>query len=201
MRCVHLILASWTLTLAMPLDAATVVDLNDFFADSTVTVSMGGTMALLAEDPLISPVLLSNDPGLGEPVVIFATTGGLPNMLSFEFMFLEPDLPSQNDDEFGAFVIDAATGLSVGPAYEFFTSSAGSGAVSWNLGPLDGLTLGLQFQLNALPGDVDLDSTVKVSNVQLNPTPPPIPEPASLAIWGMLAWFGHVGLRRRAANR
>ena len=60
------------------------VDLNDFFADPTVTVAGDGSSALMAEDAIITPVLLANDPGLGDPNVIIAGAG---TSLIFDFDF------------------------------------------------------------------------------------------------------------------
>jgi hypothetical protein len=150
-----------------------IINLNDFYADPTVTVAVDGSSALLEEDSSLTLVLLSNDPGLGDPDVINLGAGPI---LSFDYNF---DEPSGNDDEFGAFVIDASTGLSAGFSYEFFTQASSSGTVSFDLSSLAGETLGLQFELNALIGDpfpsLDpaLNSSVRISNVRLAPVPVP----------------------------
>ena len=155
---------------------AGLIDLNDFFADPTVTVSSDGSTATFTEDPWLTTVLLSNDPAgpwfPPDPEVIFAEIGGVGQILSFDFDFDEPG--TLNDDQFGAFIIDAVTGDSVGTAFEFFTNVTSSGTVSFDLSSLSGTTsepLGLQFQLNALAGDLDLDSELTISNVQLVPVP------------------------------
>ena len=73
---------------------ATFIDLNDFFADPTVTVESTGFSALIEEDAGLEPefpVILSNDPYLGDPEVIF------PGLLSFEYDFMEG---FENNDEF-----------------------------------------------------------------------------------------------------
>lgn len=137
------------------------IDLNDFFADPSVTVAPDGSSATLAEDALLSPVLLSNDPGVGDPEVVVP---GANIWLVLDYIFTEP---SGNVDEFGAFVVDAATGLSVGSPFEFFLDSTGSGAIAWDLSSLAGRTLGLQFLLSAYFSDSGLDSTVTVSSVVL----------------------------------
>ena len=154
---------------------AGLIDLNDFFADPTVTVSSDGSTATFTEDPWLTTVLLSNDPAgpwfPPDPEVIFAEIGGVGQILSFNFNFNEP---ASNDDEFGAFVIDAATGDSVGSAFEFFTNVTSSGTVSFDLSSLSGTLsepLGLQFQLNSF--DMSLTSSLEVSNVELVPVPVP----------------------------
>ena len=164
---------------------ATAIDLNDFYADppAAVTIAPDGSLAVMAEDATTSPVLLANDPGLGDPNVIIPGVGVL---LSFDYNFTEA---SGNNDEFGVFVLDAATGLSAGTAFEFFTQDTGSGTVSFNLSSLVGRTLGLQFQLTALPGDQGLTSSVIVSNVSLSQGT--IGEPPVLLLLGngLLAWL------------
>ena len=47
------------------------------------------------------------------------------------------------------FIVDAATGGSIGASYEFFTGDSGSGTIRWDLSSLTSYTLGLQFQLSA----------------------------------------------------
>lgn len=161
------------------------LDLNDFFQfpASAIDVMPDGSMADFVEDPVSTPVFLSNDPGLGDPNVIIP---GIGVHLLFDFVFIEG---ANNFDEFGAFVIDVATGLSIGSAFEFFMDSSGSGTIDWDLTSLSGQTLGLQFQLSALAGDVGLDSTLRVSNVQL--LTQAVPEPSSIILIGIcLTIFG-----------
>src|SRR5438445_10676534 len=83
------------------------INLNDFFADPTVTVAPDGLSAVLKEDPVTGFVLLANDPGLGDPNVILPGAGV---SLIFDFTFAQG--PPGNNDEFGAFIIDANTGSS-----------------------------------------------------------------------------------------
>lgn len=151
---------------------AGLIDLNDFFAVPVpgVTVSLDGSTATFVEDPVLGVALLSNDPGLGDPEVIF---GGVGQILSFDFDFIEPTESPPNNDEFGAFIIDSSTGGSVGPAFEFFVQDTVSGTVSFDLSSLSGMTLGLQFQLSSLPVPLDesLSSTLTISNVELVPVP------------------------------
>ena len=163
---------------------AVLIDLNDFFADPTVSVAADGSSAFFTEDPGAFLVTLVNDPGLGDPDVIIPGAGVT---LSFDFDFVEGG--AGNDDEFGAFVIDAATGAIAGPAFQFFIDSTSSGTVSFDLTSLVGMTLGLQFELVALASDVAFDSTLSISDVQLIAA---VPEPGTLMLLaiGLLAIFG-----------
>lgn len=165
-------------------NADTMVNLNDFFffPGDPVVISPDGSMATIGELAGVSPIVLVNDPGFGDPEVIFAEIGGIPQTLFFDFMFDEFLL---NDDEFGAFVVDSSTGLSVGPAFEFFAQDSLSGTVGFDLSSLiGGPSLGLQFQLTSNLGDVSTESTVEVSNVRLVPQAVlPTPEPSTTLTW------------------
>lgn len=170
--------------------SATQLDLNDFFqfpddsfGTSVIDVLPDGSTADFVEDPIYTPVALSNDPGLGDPNIIIPGTGV---HLLFDYVFNEG---SSDDDEFGAFILDGNTGLSVGPAYEFFLGSSGSGTIDWNLTSFSGQLLGLQFQLSALGGDVSLNSTLTISNVRL--VTQGVPEPSTILLIGLgLTLFG-----------
>jgi hypothetical protein len=176
------------------------IDLNSFTADPTVTVNAAGTSATITEDANLFSVFLSNDPGLGDPQ-ISALQPVAGRTLMFDWDFTEG---SGNDDEFGAFLIDASDGSSIA-GFDFFVGDASlddtsSGSVTWDLTSLVGITLGLQFQLTAY--DLALDSSVTISNVRSVDTPPPgvvVPLPAS--IWMGLGLFGALGAIRRARRR
>lgn len=160
------------------------INLNDFYADTTVTVSADGSMATFAEDQSLTIVLLANDPGFGDPEVIVAA----PNaVLSFDYMFTEA---AGENDEFSYELIDVSTGLGIA-GYTNFIADSMSGSESFNLSGLVGTTLGLSFYLSALPGDTGLGSTLKISNLQVNI----VPLPASALLLG--AGIAALGFARR----
>jgi hypothetical protein len=169
-----------------------IIDLNDFYADPTVIVAPDGTSAFFTEDPIFQVAILGNDPGLGDPEVILAEFGGIPQVLTFDYLFAEG---AGEDDEFAAFLIDADTGFEVGAPYEFFTGSAGAGSVRWDLTGLQGYTLGMQFQLSSLFLDTGFTSTLEVSDLTLSA----VPEPSTLLLLlaGGLAVFSWRASRRR----
>ena len=183
--------------LAMPAQAA-VIDLNEFFADETVVVAPDGSSAVLQENPLFALVLLSLDPGLGDPDLI---APGDDVALVFDY---DIDLPADaggslvNNDRFSVFLFDATSGVSFGSPFEFVTETSAMGELVFNLSTLTGNTIGLQFQLEALPGDLGLNSTATISNVRLEDRTalPSIPEPGTaFLLVGGLALAGC--MRRR----
>ena len=171
-------------------DTITAIDLNDFFPDPEVTVAVDGSTADFVESGAFFSVGLFNDPSFSfEPYVIVPAPGRL---LRFEFDF---DEPTGNDDIFTAFLVNSVSGgFPISPAFDFLASSTSSGTVTFDLSSLvpdaDSST-GLIFQLNALPGDGFLDSTLTISNVRLV-DPDVIPEPSAWALFGLaaavLAW-------------
>jgi len=137
----------------------TPIDLNDFFADPEVTVAGDGSSADFVESSFVANVLLSNDPGLGDPEVIIASAGAL---LKFDYTFTEGN---GNDDEFAVLVLDDF-GLSAGAAFELVFSDSSSGSATFDLSTLVGIPfLGLQFSLDSF--DSLLDSTASVSNLRI----------------------------------
>ncbi|MCP4114964.1 MAG: PEP-CTERM sorting domain-containing protein [Desulfobacteraceae bacterium] len=158
---------------------AVTIDLNDFYADPAVTVAPDGASAIMVEDSVCT-VLLANDPGLGEPNVIIPQSGF---ELLFDYVFTE-GADAGEDDEFGVFILDGATGFCVGSPYEFFTGTTASGSIGFDLTGLVGMTLGLQFQLGAFPGDTGFDSVVEISNLRIEQSPG-IPEPSIIFLFGL----------------
>jgi hypothetical protein len=164
----------------------------NFYADPTVTVSPDNSSAGFVENLTTGISMLSNDPFLGDPVVILAAPW---RTLEFDYIF---DVGEGSEAEFGAWVINPATGFSLGDPFQFFRSESGNGRVAFDLTSLVGTEgLGLQFQLTSLSGNGG--STLEISNVELVDGLVPIPEPASAVIFGL----GVVGcaLRRRLRGR
>jgi hypothetical protein len=174
------------------------IDLNDFFTDPAAAVSIAadGSSATLIEDASVFSVLLSNDPGLGDPHVIF---GGADTFLRFDYAFTEG---AGEDDEFAVFLIDADTGSFVGAPFEFFADETGAGTITWDLSTFGGTTLGLQFELNSLFGDSGIGSTLIISNVEtFVEGADPVPEPGTMLLVGSAGaamWFARRRRQRQA---
>lgn len=180
-RTCHLKLTIMAVSLLLAGSAwAVPIDLNNFYKDPTVTVAADGFSSVLEEDSSLAIVLLADDPGLGDPLIIVPAAG---SFLAFEYDFVER---AGNNDEFSAFIVDAATHGSAGTAYEFFTQNSSSGTVVFDLGGLVGASIGLQFQLAALPGDIALDSSVTVSNVRTEQHIVSEPETVLLFLAGLI---------------
>ncbi len=174
------------------------VNLNDFFADPTVSISSDGMSAVFTEDPTISSVLLSNDPGLGDLEVIVASAGAI---LSFDYDFIEgPDGVSDdggNDDKFSAFLLNGFTGDMIF-GFDFSAIEESSGTVSFDLTSLVGMTLGMQFELLSLGGDLAFDSMLTISNLDLSTNVTTVDEPSVLIplLMGLLALHLRKRVRR-----
>lgn len=176
--CFFLNCAFLTFGLSSAQAAVIPIDLNDFFADPSVSVSLDGSSASFAEDLSLPSVLLANDPGLGDPNVVIP---GVGTLLMFDFDFMEA---GGNDDVFSAFILDATTGLSIAP-FVLFINSVSVGSVSFDLTSLVGESLGLQFELGSNIGDQGIDSTLQISNVRLVTPMVGVPEPTGLALLGL----------------
>ena len=104
---------------------------------------------------------MSNDPGLGDPVVIIP---GGDTILSFNYDFTEGD---GEDDLFEAFILDSA-GNTVGGNKEISKSDSSQGSIVFDLSDLaNESTLGIQFQLSSVFGDTGSNSTVTITNLQV----------------------------------
>ncbi|MGR9051270.1 MAG: hypothetical protein ACU84J_01345 [Gammaproteobacteria bacterium] len=184
-----------SLLLSSDISLAASIDLNDFFffSGDPVVVASDGSSATLSEDPNLSSVILSNDPGLGDAEVIVA---GNHISLLFDYDFA---VGIGELDQFGAFIIDPATGFNIGAPFEFFATDTGSGTASFDLSSLAGMTgLGFQFELTSLSGDTGASSSVTVSNLRLETASVSVPEVPILLLLalGLCSLFSNVQNQR-----
>lgn len=161
-------------TIALP----AIIDLNKFYADPAVTVAADGTSATIVEDPAISPVLLSNDPAFGDPLVII---GELGKVLRFNYDF---EMAVEDDNIFSAFVLDPTTGGVASSDLFFSTNTAGDATVTFDLSGFSGRVLGLQFELGTGENDGASSAVVTISEVETAavPLPPPLAMLASVLV-------------------
>ena len=148
------------------------IDLNDFYADPSVDVALDGSSATMYEDSFFGYdiVYLSNDPGIEVPAGLLS--------LNFDYNFSEG---TGNDDMFYAWVFDPDTYVVID---ELWIEDSDSGTISWDLSGIDpAITLlGLEFQLNSW--DDVYDSFSEISNVHLETSSAPIPEPCTMVLLG-----------------
>lgn len=166
------------------------IDLNDFFADPTVTVSGDGTTASFTEDPPFN-VLLINDPFFGDPEVIVA---GVDTTVVFDYVFTEG---AGNDDEFFAAVL-GADGFSAGLAFEFLTGDSSAGSIVFDLSSLIAEAF-LGFEFSMISFDNVFDSTLTISNMRLVTPMVEVPEPPALLL--MLAGSAALIVTARRGRR
>jgi hypothetical protein len=149
------------------------IDLNLFYADSSVVIESDGSSATLFEDASLDSVLLGNDPFFGDPALIEPGTGVL---LAFDYAFTE----TEGGDEFFAWLFEATTRQSL---VSWFCDASCAGSALVDLTPFSGFTLRLEFQLSSIPpGDFDEVSTVRISNLDVGRPAVSVDEPSTLAL-------------------
>ncbi|MCF6283068.1 MAG: hypothetical protein L3J28_12860 [Candidatus Polarisedimenticolaceae bacterium] len=136
------------------------INFSTFQADSGITISVDSSLATLNEQLGKSSVLLVNDPGVGDAVVM---SGGTGSQLIFDY---ELTKNVGDNDEFGFFLIDSATGSPLSVESTFYTKSPGVGTVTISLAEYASVQLGMQFQLVSLPNDQATTATVAISNLR-----------------------------------
>ncbi|RLC74108.1 MAG: hypothetical protein DRI61_17195 [Chloroflexi bacterium] len=165
------------------------IDLNDFYADPSVDVALDGSWATMYEDSFLGydVIYLSNDPGMGDPGI--EVPADLLS-LNFDYNYSEG---TGNSDMFYAWVFDPDTYTVID---ELWIEDSDSGTISWDLSGIDpGITLlGLEFQLNSW--DALYESCVEISNVHVETSPAPVPEPCTMILL-CSALAGMLGIRMR----
>lgn len=178
------------------------IDLNEFFyfPGSPVTIAADGSSALLEEDAASASVILSNDPGLGDPNLILPGAGAI---LSFDYAFT---LADQGVDEFLAFLFDvnaerfdADGNLLSLASWTCIVTCASTASI--DLTGFTALTLGLEFQLNSIPPvDFGLGSTLWIGNLGLTQQAVSVDEPPTLALFAAAIFAGWFARRRNAES-
>ena len=151
------------LVIATPTSTAISVHFNQFIPipNGSVSVSADGLTATLTEASQSIAISLSNDPGLGDPVII---DPGVDTILSFDYDFTEG---IEENDLFEAFILDADGNL-IDANRAISKTDSGQGSIIFDLSDLiNEATLGIQFQLSSVFGDSGSTSIVTISNLQV----------------------------------
>jgi len=175
----HARIVAMALALCVATTASAEIDplsFNDFYSDpgAPIAISADGSTATFTESPALSVVFLSNIPALGDPAILI---GSANSYLQFDYSF---NLAANNQDVFHAAVLNGTTGDSLGGAYDLSVPGTSSGTYKVDLSAQAGQTLGLQFELASLIGDLGFDSSLTLSNLEVvtagvvnAPEPPP----------------------------
>lgn len=177
--------------------------------------ALNPTDMVLMEDPepLVLNTLFSNDPGLGDPVIISAAGG---RTLEFDFIFSTDTLTGTGEveEDYDLFYnVFNADPMGLGPidslADGFLANSTGMGHIVIDLGTTDMLaahSLGLEFVLTAVAEDAipmdEIKTTAVIANlVMVDPDTVmvPVPVPGTVAL--ILAGLVPVMVARRRRER
>jgi hypothetical protein len=170
-------LLSSTAVPAIPIETPSVtpIDMNLLFHEpgAPIAIAADGSSATFTEDPNVFVVFLSNVPGFGDPRLLTASPGA---RLAFDYDFVEAP---GNTDLFHFALLDGESGDPLDP-FNLFVTESGSGSVFFDLSPLLGASLGLQFELVAL--DAAFDSVLTLSGLRIETPITAVTEPGSLAL-------------------
>lgn len=169
------------------------LDFNNFFSiadPNEVNISLDGQAVIFSESIFLTPLVLINDPGLGDENII---APAINRSLVFDFNFAEGVF---DNDGFGAYLFDSDLGEFAGLEDSFEIDSSNFGTFSFDLSNLLGKALGLSFVLSEFDyANTNVGSMLTISSLRLvdnysavNKTP--IPEPSS----DLLILVGIVGL-------
>ena len=127
--------------------AADPIDLNRFDvlpagAGGSVAVSTDGISATISENSEFLSVILSNDPGSGNPRIIVSGEGVT---VQFDYDFSEGE---GEDDLFEAFILDGNGNPAAGENKEFSVAETNSGTIIFDVSDLmNEPFIGLQFPI------------------------------------------------------